>query len=457
MNPNPDPHSPETSNLSEPVLITQRFIEATQKLNLILLYALLVGIVTGFIGTYFRLAVEQILHSRSHLATVLENNPILNYGVSIILSGIMGYIAFWLMRQFAPDTGGSGIPQIEGFLDGVFPIRWQRVLPVKILGGLLTLGSGMILGREGPTIQIGGSAGKMVGSYFRVSVEEMRILVAAGAGAGLTTAFNAPLAGIVFVLEEMRPEFKHPISSTRSIALACVSATITTRLINGQQAVMSITHFDIPPLDSLWIFAILGLFIGVIGYLFNFFLVRTLNWFASLKGLAYQLTGLSVGAIIGLASVIYRPITGGGDDTIYWAFDVESPGYVLILVFLLRFVLTMVSYGSGAPGGIFAPMLALATIFSLGAAREFHGWFPQLLPEPAVLAIAGMGALVAATVRAPLTAIILTIEMTDNYLLILPLLITCLVAAMTAHGLGGEPIYSVLLKRMLAHTHAKSD
>lgn len=197
MNPNPDPHSPETSNLSEPVLITQRFIEATQKLNLILLYALLVGIVTGFIGTYFRLAVEQILHSRSHLATVLENNPILNYGVSIILSGIMGYIAFWLMRQFAPDTGGSGIPQIEGFLDGVFPIRWQRVLPVKILGGLLTLGSGMILGREGPTIQIGGSAGKMVGSYFRVSVEEMRILVAAGAGAGLTTAFNAPLAGIV--------------------------------------------------------------------------------------------------------------------------------------------------------------------------------------------------------------------------------------------------------------------
>lgn len=444
------------SEKNRSTLITQRFIEATHKLNPVLLYALLVGIVIGLIGTCFRLAVDQIMQSREHLAVLLQDYPILNYAVAIVLSGVMAYIAFWLMRQFAPDTGGSGIPQIEGFLDGVFPLNWQRVLLIKFVGGLLTLGSGMILGREGPTIQIGGSTGRMIGSYFRASKEDMRTLVAAGAGAGLATAFNAPLAGIVFVLEEMRPEFEHPISSTRSVMLACVMATITTRLLRGQAAVMNITHFDVPALDSLWIFAILGIFIGIIGYLFNVFLVRALNWFSSLRGLAYQFTGLYVGAIIGLLSVIYRPITGGGDNTIIWAFDQQVPGYILILVFLIRFVLTMVSYGSGAPGGIFAPMLALATIFSLGTAREFHDWFPQLLPEPAVLAVAGMGALVAATVRAPLTAIILTVEMTDNYLIILPLLVTCLTASMTAHGLGGEPIYSVLLKRMLARSQPTS-
>ncbi|ACK68680.1 Chloride channel core [Gloeothece citriformis PCC 7424] len=449
MNNSQDKDRDDQDNNNKLNLIPQRFIEATQKLNTVLLYASLVGIMTGFVGTSFRLTVTAILHQRQVLAVLLQNYPILNYILAIAISGIMGYVAFWLMRRFAPDTGGSGIPQIEGFLDGVFSLHWQRVLPVKFFAGLLTLGSGMILGREGPTIQIGGSVGKMVGDCFRGTKEDLRVLVAAGAGAGLATAFNAPFAGIIFVIEEMRPEFQHPISSLRSVTLACVMATLTTRLMVGQQPVMDITRFDIPQLDSLWIFAILGIFIGIIGYLFNLFLLRALNIFSSLRGLSYQFTGLYVGAIFGLLSLIYYPTTGGGDYTIIWAFDQQISGDVLILVFCIRFILTMISYGSGAPGGIFAPMLALATIFSLGTAREFHSWFPQLLPEPAVLAVAGMGALVAATVRAPLTAIILTVEMTGNYLLILPLLITCLMASMTAHKLGGKPIYSVLLERAI--------
>jgi CIC family chloride channel protein len=120
----------------------------------------------------------------------------------------------------------------------------------------------------------------------------------------------------------------------------------------------------------------------------------------------------------------------------------------LIFVFVARFGLTLFCCGTGAIGGIFQPMLAIATVASLGFAREIHYFFPEQLPEPSVMAIAGMGALVAATVRAPLTAILLTIEMSNNYLVILPLLITCLVATMVAHALGGEPLYSVLLKRL---------
>ncbi|WP_107669373.1 H(+)/Cl(-) exchange transporter ClcA [Cyanothece sp. BG0011] len=433
-------------------LMPQALLEAKQKLKIkLLLWAALVGILTGGVGTLFQVAVSQVIQGRKYLLQLVKNDAVLNWLVPTVLSAIMVYLAFGLMRRLAPETGGSGIPQIEGFLDGLLPIRWQWVLPVKFLGGLLALGSGMVLGREGPTIQMGGSIGKMVGSYFRSSGEQIKILVAAGAGAGLASAFNAPLAGILFVNEEMRPNFKDRISSYRAVALASVMATIVVRVFLGQGADIKITKFEAPPLVSLLGFALLGICLGIIGYVFNLCLFRTLDWFSNQRGLSYLVTGLYVGAAIGFLSWLYPPIIGGGDETIFWAFRNEAPGYVLLSLFLLRFGLTMFCYGCGAPGGIFAPMLALATTFSMGATQQVHDWFefPFLLPEPDAFAVAGMGALVAATVRAPLTAIVLTIEMTDNYLLILPLLVTCLTSTITAHALGGEPIYSVLLKRNL--------
>ena len=250
----------------------------------------------------------------------------------------------------------------------------------------------------------------------------------------------------------MRPNFEDRITSYRAVTIASVMATIVISIFLGQGADVKITKFEAPPLESLLGFAILGICFGVIGYFFNFCLFRTLDWFSNLRGMPYVLTGLYVGAAIGFLGWLYPAITGGGDETIFWAFKNEASSYVLLSLFLLRFALTMFSYGCGAPGGIFAPMLALATTFSMGATQQVHDWFqfPGLLPEPDAFAVAGMGALVAATVRAPLTAIVLTIEMTDNYLLILPLLVTCLTSTITAHALGGEPIYSVLLKRNLS-------
>ena len=153
-------------------LIPLRLAEAEQKLKpRLLFWAALVGILTGGAGTFFQIAVHQVNQGREHLIHLVKDYPVLNWLVPTLLSAIMVYLAFMLVRRVAPETSGSGIPQIEGFLDGLLPIRWQRVLPVKFLGGLLALGSGMVLGREGPTIQMGGSIGKMVGSCFRTSSE----------------------------------------------------------------------------------------------------------------------------------------------------------------------------------------------------------------------------------------------------------------------------------------------
>ncbi len=425
-------------------------IEVTRKLNPVLLWAAVAGILTGLVGSLFRLSVSAVLQNREQLLQSLKQTPFQGVFLSVALSAIMVFLGFWLMRRFAPETGGSGIPQIEGFLDGFLPLRWHHVLPTKFFAGILVLGSGMVMGREGPTIQMGGSIGKMVSNCFRASEEEVRVLVAASAGAGLATAFNAPLAGIIFVYEEMRPEFSNQVSAYRAVMMASVMATIIMQLLLGQQPTLEISVFQSPPLESLWIFVLLGVFFGVIGYWFNLLLVRTLNAFASLRGLPYLLTGLYLGGFIGFMSWLYAPTTGGGEEMIVWSFRNQESGGVLLLLFVVRFGMTVLCYGSGAPGGIFAPMLSIATLFSLGLARQVSDWFPLQLPEPDVLAIAGIGALVAATVRAPLTAIVLTIEITANYWLILPLLVTCLTAVMTAHALGGEPIYSVLLRRQLS-------
>ncbi len=424
-----------------------RFWEAAESLDPMLLWAALAGLIIGLVGGSFRWLVTSIFNGRVHWLESLPREP--GLAASVLVSGGMVYLGFWLMRRYASDTSGSGIPQIEGLLAGFFPLLWRRVLPVKFVSGILMLGAGMVMGREGPTIQMGGAVGKMVSSGFRASTEQTRVLVAASAGAGLATAFNAPLAGIVFVFEEMRPTFRNRLGAYQAVTLACITATIGLELLLGQGPTLRLTQFDVPPLASLWVFALLGIACGAIGYGFNRLLVSSLNQFASLRGLAFALTGLFVGGFVGFMGWLYTPTTGGGEEMILWAFDQVESAPLLLLLCAVRFAMTILCYGSGAPGGIFAPLLSIATLFSLGLAQATAGWLPEVLPKPEVLTIAGMGALVAATVRAPLTAILLTVEMTNNYLLILPILICCLAATLVAQGLGGRPIYTVLLERRL--------
>lgn len=412
--------------------------------------AFVVGLITGIVGAGFQWTVHQLFTWRSQLALAVSSVPLVMWLLPAGVSAAMVALSFYLMNRFAPETNGSGIPHIEGHLAGQLPLRWQRVLPIKFLGGMFSLGGGLLAGFEGPTIQMGGSIGQMVGDWWKVSPENQRILIAVGAGAGLASAFNAPLAGVALIGEEMHPRFQDQTLAYHALLLGCAISTLILRGIEGQQAVINLTQFPHVPLASLGLFAGLGIVFGVMGYGFNQGLFWMLDRFAALPTWGHRYKGWILGAAIGLLSLIPLPLTTGGDNAVMWAFNSQSPSLWLVIVFLVRFFLTLLCYGSGAIGGIFAPMLALASVSSVLIARHFHQVLPALLPEPGVMAIAGMGALVAATVRAPLTAILLTIEMTNNYLVILPLLITCLAASVVAETLGGNPIYSVLLERTLA-------
>ncbi|MGB2079127.1 MAG: H(+)/Cl(-) exchange transporter ClcA [Vibrio sp.] len=419
----------------------------------VLVLSVLVGLGAGCIATLFEIGVHWVTEIRTDWLKQ-EVGALLPLWLSAILvSALLAFIGYYLVHRFAPEAAGSGIPEIEGAMEGVRPVRWWRVLPVKFFGGLGALGSGMVLGREGPTVQMGGNIGRMVSDIFHLKDSDSRhSLLASGAAGGLAAAFNAPLAAIMFVVEEMRPQFRYNLISIKAVIISSVTANIVFRSIQGQHAVIQMPQYQAPPLNELWLFLVLGLLFGCFGVLFNKMITQTQDLFVKIHKndrKRYLIVGTCIGGFFGLLLLYVPELTGGGIAIIPHATMGEYSTQLLLLIFLARIATTLICFGSGAPGGIFAPMLALGTLFG-----TFYGhcaiWIDPLLTiDPGMFAIAGMGALFAATVRAPITGILLVIEMTGNYYLILPLIITTLGATIMAQVLGGQPIYSQLLHRTL--------
>ncbi|EHZ2743196.1 H(+)/Cl(-) exchange transporter ClcA [Vibrio vulnificus] len=419
----------------------------------VLFLAALVGVLAGLVGTYFEIAVHFVSETRTDWLKSEIGHLLPLWLAAILISAALAFVGYFLVHRFAPEAAGSGIPEIEGAMDNIRPVRWWRVIPVKFFGGMGALGSGMVLGREGPTVQMGGAVGRMVTDIFRVKDDDTRhSLLASGAAGGLAAAFNAPLAGIMFVVEEMRPQFRYSLISIRAVIISAVMANIVFRAINGQDAVITMPQYQPPELKALWLFLLLGALFGVFGVLFNKLVTVAQDAFVALHKndrKRYLITGTCLGGIFGLLLLYVPELTGGG---IHLIPDVTNGNYsvsLLVMLFVGRVLTTLICFGSGAPGGIFAPMLALGTLFGYAFGATAEILLPDLPIEPGMFAIAGMGALFAATVRAPITGILLVIEMTNNYYLILPLIITSLGAVICAQVCGGKPIYSQLLHRTI--------
>lgn len=440
------------SEISDPKTRTRllaRFIEAQRRDGPLLFWALVVGILAGGVGGAFRALVGKLAELRTAFDSGdLSVGPPDAWQAALISAGL-ATAAVWIVRRYAPEAAGSGVQEVEGALDGLRPVRWRRVLPVKFGAGALAMGSGLLLGREGPTIQMGAALGRMLSDRFRLNSEHAHVLLAAGAGAGLTAAFNAPLAGMLFVIEEMRPQFHYSAISVQAVLVACAAADVVVRILLGGAFVLPMEAFPAPPMASLWVFPVFGALIGAIGYGFNFALVRMVDRVGrSSEWQRLVFAGL-LGGFVGWLAMEIPAAAGGGEALVERALSGVIPTAFLLLFFLGRFALTIASYGTGAPGGIFAPMLALGTLFGLWFGQVSHGLFPALVDHPQVFTVAAMGALFSATVRAPITGIALAMELTGSYQQLLPIILTCVPATLVAHGLGGMPIYTLLLERVL--------
>lgn len=425
----------------------------------ILVLAAIVGSLAGLVGVLFQLGVDYLINFRMTTVKDFFEEP-WQIAVSVFgFSALLSMIAYFLVIKYSPESGGSGIPEIEGALQDVRPVRWWRVIPVKFFSGLGTLGAGMVLGREGPTVQLGANLAEMVSAIFKVKKGDNRhILLASGAAAGLSAAFNAPFAGVIFVIEEMREEFKYGLISFKAVLIGAIMATVVYRLINGSASLLQIGIFGEAPIKSLWLFIIMGFIIGIIGLAFNRTLLFLQDCFQKIyAGKAYRfvLMGGLIGGSCGVIALYLPDVVGDGFNTIHDWTKGSFTLQIILIFFIIRFFTSIISFSSGAPGGVFSPLLALGTLSGAFFGDIAADLFPSYGLNAGMFAIAGMGALFAATVRAPLTGALLVLELTDNFALILPMLITCLGATIVAQLFGGQPLYTTLLKRKLAEVNKK--
>jgi CIC family chloride channel protein len=415
----------------------------------LLMLAAGVGVLAGTLGIIFHLAVDRLLHWPGW---VLDHPawPLPLRWIALLL-GILALIraSRWLVRRFAPETAGSGIPQIEGALEDRMPLRWRQVLPAKLLGGIAALGAGLVLGREGPTMHMGGAAGGMVAERGRCHPEDRRTLIAAGAAAGLAAAFNAPLAAVLFTIEETRRQVPYAFGRYHAIILAACLAALLTERVGGVGPDLALPEAADVPLAAYPLFPLLGAAIGAYGVLFNRGLIGALGAIGGWGERRRLLVETLLAAALAGGFMAMPALTGGGESLVARLAGAHTSTSLLFLLLLLRTAATLVCYAIGTPGGIFAPMLALATIGGLLFAHLVNLIAPAAGLPPVSFAIAAMGGLFAATVRAPLVGVVLVLELTGAYSLLLPALLTCLAASLTAQRLGGRPIYEQLLERLL--------
>jgi CIC family chloride channel protein len=441
-------HTSPTPNNDEAVKSeVQEFLDTRQQRRLIFPRAALVGLCAGLVALAFRAALSSADTLRNSLIAWAQQKPGWGWIFPVAVGVAGALISVFLVRKFAPKASGSGIPQLEAVLHRMSTLEWKRILPVKFFGGIVAIGSGMALGREGPTVQMGGAIGEAIARLLKTSERERLTLISAGAGAGLAAAFNAPLSGLIFVLEEVRRDFQPIVFGATFVA--AVVADIIARIGAGQFPVFSVPSYEIQPLPSLLYFVLLGVITGVFGALFNRGLLKSISLFNRIpKKYFLVATGL-VGALIGLLGWFFPNLIGSGHSLAESVLAGKVALSIIPAFFILRFLLTSTNYSTGAPGGIFAPLLVLGSMIGLAVGQIAHLISPEIVPTPAVFAVVGMAAYFTAIVRAPLTGIMLIIEMTGSYSQMLPLLVSCFSAYAMVEALKDMPIYEALLERDL--------
>ncbi len=442
-----EPHPSSEGVAAEAKSEIHEYLHARDERRRLMPRALAVGLASGLAAVAFRASLDGADRLRGEIVAMARLSGPFGVAIPILFSAILAALGLLVVRRFAPEASGSGIPHLEGVLRRHRSFRWAVVLPTKFFGGLLAIASGMVLGREGPTVQMGGAIGMGVAKWLKSTKREALILTAAGAGAGLAAAFNAPLSGLIFVLEELQRDFRPTVFSAAFIAAA--SADVVTRVVAGQSPVFSVPSYSSTPLAILPGFLILGIASGLLGVVFNKSLVLALNGFARLDKRKVVLATAVVGGIVGAVAYISPNTVGGGHHLVNASIAEGGSVQAIPGLLLLRLTLTIGSYGTGVAGGIFAPLLALGALLGREVGDLAQLMFPQLVVHPGVFGVVGMASLFAAIVRAPLTGIVLIVEMTASYAQMLPLLVACFAAYAVAESLKDLPIYEALLQRDL--------
>jgi chloride channel protein, CIC family len=419
------------------------------------LLAPVAGGAAGLLGTAFRFALDHADLLRNVLIARAHNHKPAGFLLVTTVCAVATAAAAWLVRKFSPNASGSGVPHIEAVMRGELEEPPFRLIPVKFAGGLLAIGAGLALGREGPSVQMGSSSAHLVGKIFKRNWPDCRVLVAAGAGAGLATAFNAPLAGAVFVLEELVQQFEP------RIAIAALGASATAiavaRTLLGDTPAFHVPTLAYASAESRPLFFGMGIVAGLLGIAYNHTLLKTIALAHDVVRWPVELRAGLIGAAVGTLAWFNPGLVGGGDPITQRILFGAGTLALLPLAFLVRFGLGPLSYAASTPGGLFAPLLVLGAQLGLYFGLLCQLAFPDLHVQPEAFAVVGMAAFFTAVVRAPLTGMLLVTEMTGNVTLLLPMLGACFLAMLVPTLLSNPPIYDSLRDLTLRRNKAAKE
>jgi CIC family chloride channel protein len=420
--------------------------------------ALLVGVGAGLGAIVFRWLIDRI-HSLA-FAGLGVALPFLGDYVLILAPAVGGLIVGPLIYFFAREAKGHGVPEV---MEAV-ALRGGRIRPIvvviKSLASSITIGSGGSAGREGPIVQIGSALGSTLGQLLRMSDDRIRNLVACGAAGGIAATFNAPIAGVIFALEVILGEF-----TTGYFAMMVVSSV--TASVIGRIALGNVPAFAVPPyqLVSPWellFYTLLGLLAAPVAVAFTRILYLLEDAFDAWKKFPEYLKTPIGGALLGLGGLLFfranlgqgwevpgDPVAffGVGYGAMEWA--LLGQGTVLLLLALtgIKILATSLTIGSGGSGGVFAPSLFIGSMFGGAFGHVIHDLFPTITAAPGAFALVGMAAVFAGAARAPITSVIILFEMTDDYRIILPLMLATVISTILAEHLSRESIYTLKLSR----------
>lgn len=403
----------------------------------------IVGMLSGAITILYRLAIDQAEYA-SELARNLVNSGAGYIVLWVCALVLLAFAANYLLK-WEPMISGSGIPQVEAEVSGYLKTNWLKTLLAKFAGGVICLFAGLSLGREGPSIQMGAMSGKGLSAALHRNRTEEKYLMTCGASAGLSAAFNAPLAGIMFALEEVHKNFSAYVLVP--VMISSIVADFLSKYIFGLSPVF---HFSIEnpiPLQYYWMIIIFGVLVGFLGAGYNKVLFWGKDKFAKIKDTKFRL--IPVFLLAGVLGYLLPQVVGSGHDMIRLITDSDTAFKLIMILLIGKFIFSIISFGSGAPGGIFFPLLVIGAYIGAAYGHIMIAQFgidSQYFVNFIIIAMAGY---FSAIVRAPITGIILITEMTGSFSHMLAIATVAIVAYITAELIGSVPVYEGLLDRIV--------
>ena len=406
---------------------------------------LFVGVAGGYGAVGFRYLINFIqtiaYGSPNELLDVVTS---FSWYWRLLIPALGGLIVGPIVYFYAREAKGHGVPEVMYAVALKQGIIRMRIVFIKAFVSAVCIATGGSVGREGPIVQIGSAVGSSLGQLFKVSGDRIRIMVGCGAAAGIAATFNAPIAGSIFALEIILGEFG--IATFSPIIISAVSATAISRHYLGDVPAFILPEYILHSPLEFPLYAILGVLCALVAVGFTLFLYRSEDAWDAIKFPEY-LKAVIGGLMMGALGLAFPQVLGVGYGGIDLALMLKLSWWFMGLLVLFKILATAITIGSGGSGGIFAPSLFMGAMAGGAFGLIVQELFPSVVLSPGAYAVVGMGAVVAATTHGPLQAILIIFEMTGDYKIILPLMITCISSTLVARRLCGESIYTFKLRR----------